>query len=417
MLDFDGSYAMAKQFVKVRRIVSRGSFALVVGILAVTTAALASAAPGASTVPPVYAAAPAEVNPPASPAAPGTPAAPAAPGQAEEVAPIPPEVEEAPVAATSGGYCFAGPHPADTRVAAGPAWDETQSNHIHNYPPFDLRLFRLQNGCYHFIGDPSDFGYRGQTYQYYGAHPVMAGHGGGWCFMIGGHAHWWRPWSSLFVVAGPWYYWHGPYDPFFWNHWPYYAVYYRHHYPSYYRGGRFARGGWHGEGRGHAVAPAIGHVARPVGAARGQWAAPSAATRSFGQQDRGWNQPNRGWGQAQPQGAGPGGNSGWRGQSGSWGRSGGQGAVTPSPAPSRWDRNVTPSGNGNGSSGRSSFGRSEGWGTARPMPAAPSRTFTAPAPSNGGGSSYRGGSGGGTFRGGSPAAPSGGGRSGGWRSR
>ena len=148
MLDFDGSYAMAKQFVKVRRIVSRGSFALVVGILAVTTAALASAAPGASTVPPVYAAAPAEVNPPASPAAPGTPAAPAAPGQAEEVAPIPPEVEEAPVAATSGGYCFAGPHPADTRVAAGPAWDETQSNHIHNYPPFDLRLFRLQNGCY-----------------------------------------------------------------------------------------------------------------------------------------------------------------------------------------------------------------------------------------------------------------------------
>src|SRR5262249_39633162 len=94
---------------------------------------------------------------------------------------------------------------------------------------------------YYFIGDPRDFGYTGQVYSYYGAHPILEAYGGGWCFMIGPHYHWWRPWSPYFTVVGPWYYWYGPYDPFFWAYWPYYSFYYRSYYPSYRAGGRFYR--------------------------------------------------------------------------------------------------------------------------------------------------------------------------------
>ena len=184
-------------------------------------------------------------------------------------------MEDAPTAAIGGGgYCYGGQHPVDTRVVEGPAWDETQGTHLHPYPPFDLRLFVLRDGCYHFVGDPTDFGYRGRTYSYYGAHPVLDHYGGGWCFMIAGHSHWWRPWSPYFTVAGPWYYWHGPYDPFFWSHWPYYAHYYRAYYPRYYGGGRFYRGSRHER----AVAPPVGRM--PGRPARAMAAAPSGAFSS-----------------------------------------------------------------------------------------------------------------------------------------
>jgi hypothetical protein len=224
---------------------------------------------------------------------------------------IPPGVEQPPAAAAGGtSYCFAGGHPVDTRTVAGPAWDETQGTHLHPYPPFDLRLFTLRNGCYYFVGDPTDFGYRGSTYSYYGAHPVHDHHGGGWCFMIGGHAHGWRPWSPYFTVSGPWFYWYGPYDHFFWNHWPYYAHYYRSYYPRYYSGGRFYRGHRHQR----AVAPPIGRMAaRPARAmpsgggfsnppmggsapapARGSWNRTpgwSASTRSVAPAAPGWSSP------------------------------------------------------------------------------------------------------------------------------
>ncbi len=189
----------------------------------------------------------------------GEAAGPAEPAEAtaDQAAPppIPPYVEGPAVQAAEGGFCFAGPHPVDSSVEPGVTWDNTPGRHVHSYPPFDLRLFSLQNGCYYFIGDPSDFGYAGETYSYYGAHPVHADFGGGWCFMIGPHKHFWRPWSSLFVTVGPWYYWEGPYDPFFWTYWPYYHFYYRSHYPVYYRHGTFFRN--------HAVAPRIPVVPRP----------------------------------------------------------------------------------------------------------------------------------------------------------
>jgi hypothetical protein len=199
-----------------------------------------------------------------------TPAVPAGPPQEN---PIPPQVEGQPIAAQGGGYCYGGPHPAP-----GGGWEASAGNHTHDYPPFDLRLFSFHEGCYYFIGDPRDFGYNGTSYSYYGAHPILDSYGGGWCFMIGAHSHWWRPWSPYFTVVGPWYYWNGPYDPFFWSFWPYYSFYYRSYYPSYYAGGRYFRT-WR-------AAPPITRVP-PTGwrgsrsAAAGGWrGAPGAAASS-----------------------------------------------------------------------------------------------------------------------------------------
>jgi hypothetical protein len=190
-------------------------------------------------------------------------APPTEPEQEGAPPPIPPYVDSAPVQAAGGGYCFDGPHPVDSRVEPGVTWDNTAGRHMHGYPPFDLRLFNFENGCYYFIGDPTDFGYAGDTYNYYGAHPILAAYGGGWCFMIGPHHHFWRPWSPLFVTVGPWFYWEGPYDPFFWTYWPFYHHYYRHYYPGYYARGAFFRR--------HAVAPRITSVPRPMLRSRAAW--------------------------------------------------------------------------------------------------------------------------------------------------
>jgi len=211
-------------------------------------------------------------------------------GPAQEP-PIPPYVEGTPIAAPQGGgYCYVGPHPVDTRVVPGPAFEDAQGQNIRPYPPVDLRLFSYRQGCYYFIGDPRDFGYTGQAYSYYGAHPVLDAYGGGWCFMMGGHYHLWRPWSPYFTVVGPWYYWYGPYDPFFWSYWPYYSFYYRAYYPNYYAGGRYYRGGYR-------AAPPISRV--PATAWRGSPSGMAAGGSNF-----------RG---SPPAGAGPSSQSGWRG--------------------------------------------------------------------------------------------------------
>ena len=131
------------------------------------------AAPAAVAAPAPLAAAPAA-------AAPQQPAA-AVPAAAAEDHAIPSHLEAPAVQATGGGYCFGGPHPAP-----GGGWEAVQTPHTHNYAPFDLRLFSYRDGCYYFVGDPRDFGYTGQLYSYYGAHPVAHSYGGGWCFMVGG---------------------------------------------------------------------------------------------------------------------------------------------------------------------------------------------------------------------------------------
>jgi hypothetical protein len=164
---------------------------------------------------------------------------------------IPPNVEGPAARASNGTFCYVGPHPVDTRLVAGPSWDATAGRHYRTYAPIDARLFALREGCYYFTGDPRDFGFAGQTYPYYGAHPVADVYGGGWCFMMGPHTHLWAPRSPSFTIVGSWYYWHGPFDPYFWAYWPYYSFYYRTYYPGYYGGGRLYRGG------GWRVAPPI----------------------------------------------------------------------------------------------------------------------------------------------------------------
>jgi hypothetical protein len=320
---------------------------------------------------------------------------------------VPPQVEEPPIPAANGGYCFAGPHPADPRYAPGVAWDDGQGEHIHEYPPLDLRLFAFQNGCYYFIGDPADFGYRGQTYAYYGAHPVLDTYGGGWCFMIGGHSHLWQPWSPYFVVAGSWYYWQGAYDRAFWNYWPYYATYYRRQYPTYYRGGRFARGGWADRGQGgFAVAPALGHATagttvRPtVGQIHFGTTSPNIDARQagarqarpgFGQQQPGWGQqPSQGWGSARP----------------GWGTT--PQPVRPMPAPGRGYS--APSGGTPWPSGHSSFGHGGGHSSFRAVPMAPSGSARSFGGFSGGGS-------GSFFRSSAPSSSGRGGGGGGFRHR
>jgi hypothetical protein len=225
--------------------------------------------------------------------------------------PIPPNVEGQAVPQNGGGYCYGGPHPAP-----GGGWEASTAPHMHAYAPFDLRLFAFHDGCYYFVGDPRDFGYTAQTYSYYGAHPIADAYGGGWCFMIGAHAHWWRPWSPYFTVVGPWYYWNGPYDPFFWAYWPYYSFYYRSYYPSYYAGGRFYRNNWRAAPPITRVPP-TGWRGSPGVAGGGGWrgAPPSASSsplHSGGAYGGGWRgAPPAGGGgwQAAPGGGG----GGWRG--------------------------------------------------------------------------------------------------------
>ena len=245
-----------------------------------------SSGPAEAPPPPMPVAGPGEAPPPPQPAAPP-----------QQDYPIPPNVQAAAIPVAGGGYCFGGPHPAP-----GGGWEASASPHVHNYAPFDLRLFSYQNGCYYFIGDPHDFGYTGQVYSYYGAHPIADVYGGGWCFMVGPHSHWWRPWSPNFTVVGPWYYWNGPYDPFFWAYWPFYSFYYRSYYPRFYAGGRYFSGGFR-------AAPPIARVPASAGAgwrggaAAGAWrgAAPGGGWRGAPAAGGGWH------------GAAPGYQGGWHG--------------------------------------------------------------------------------------------------------
>jgi len=275
---------------------------------------------------------------------------------------IPPNVEGAPVQAAGGGYCYGGPHPAP-----GGGWEAVSSPHTHNYAPFDMRLFAQHDGCYYFIGDPRDFGYTGQVYSYYGAHPIADVYGGGWCFMVGGHYHWWRPWSSYFTVVGPWYYWGGPYDPFFWAYWPYYSFYYRSYYPAYYAGGRYYRNGYR-------VAPAITHVpptgwrGTPGGAAAGGWRGtpmgPGGTTRMSSPLHSG-SPAGGGWRGAPGSGApppaygAPGG--AWRGGAPSGGWHGGGAAPAPAPGGGGWHGGAAPAPGGGGWHGGSAAPPAGGW--------------------------------------------------------
>ncbi|MCG5052081.1 MAG: hypothetical protein KA712_03890 [Myxococcales bacterium] len=174
----------------------------------------------------------------AADAAPPTGPSEAAPAPSPRGAPVPPQAESPPLERAGGGYCYDGPHPTDNREAAGPRWDQAPGRHVHFYPPLDPRLFVLRGDCYHFAGDPTDFGFDGNTQPYYGAHPIP---GGGWCYMVGGHQHAFAPFGAGFVTVGPWLHWQGTFDATFWAYWPYFSAFYKDLYPRYYGGGQWRR--------------------------------------------------------------------------------------------------------------------------------------------------------------------------------
>jgi len=114
-------------------------------------------------------------------------------------------------AGQEGAFWYYGPHPDPYG-----GWDPTEGAHAHDYGPTDEYLYTQENGYYYFIGDPSDFGYTGDDlYGYYGVHPIALPYGGGYCYYPGYHHHWWQPFGGFFAITNGWYWYNGPFSPWF----------------------------------------------------------------------------------------------------------------------------------------------------------------------------------------------------------
>ena len=159
------------------------------------------------------------------------------PVYADDGSPGPERLTVAPPRTPPGRYRYCTPHPIPNEVGGG--WDATQGAHERDYPPLDPYLFIERDGCFYFVGDPRDFGYQGETYAYYGSHPVAYDHGGGFCFHVGTHFHLWGPFGPYFMLSDGWWGWAGPLPAWYWWYYPYYHRYWTGYYPRYYGGGRY----------------------------------------------------------------------------------------------------------------------------------------------------------------------------------
>jgi hypothetical protein len=86
-------------------------------------------------------------------------APPTGPEQEGPPPPIPPFVDGPAVRHRAAATASKGRIPSTAGSNPASPGTPPSGRHIHGYPPFDLRLFNFQNGCYYFIGDPTDFGY------------------------------------------------------------------------------------------------------------------------------------------------------------------------------------------------------------------------------------------------------------------
>lgn len=69
---------------------------------------------------------------------------------------------------------YAGLHPLDGRPKGGLCHIGVM--HVHAAAPVHAELmYRLHDGAYVFIGDPTPFGYEGERHAFYGHHPVVLG--------------------------------------------------------------------------------------------------------------------------------------------------------------------------------------------------------------------------------------------------
>jgi hypothetical protein len=96
---------------------------------------------------------------------------------------------------------YVGVHPLPSDVFC-----EIEGPHLHvGIPEHATTLYRVHEGRYHFIGDPTSFGYDGDTFAYHGHHPiVLVGHvHETFCALDGPHHHLYKPPASAkFVLRG-----------------------------------------------------------------------------------------------------------------------------------------------------------------------------------------------------------------------
>lgn len=75
-------------------------------------------------------------------------------------------------AAEAKNVRYAGVHPRTGKPEGGLCY--IQAVHVHSLPPSNADvLYRMHNGVYFFIGDPTPFRYDGEKHAYYGHHPVV----------------------------------------------------------------------------------------------------------------------------------------------------------------------------------------------------------------------------------------------------
>ncbi len=96
--------------------------------------------------------------------------------------------------------------------AFGGGFCEDEEVHPHEYAPVDLDYYQVVDGVYYYIGDaPEDVFEEEEIVWYEDHHPVPVFWGGGFCYIIGPHTHWWRPHAHVhYHVSGGHYHYRGP---------------------------------------------------------------------------------------------------------------------------------------------------------------------------------------------------------------
>ena len=111
---------------------------------------------------------------------------------------------------------YYGYHPIPEAYDGG--FCESEELHHHEYLPVELELYNVVEGVYYFIGDPSVYGYEEALVWYYYHHPVPLYWGAGYCYIVGPHRHWWRPWGSHFHLVNGHYHYRGPWGSHYHKH-------------------------------------------------------------------------------------------------------------------------------------------------------------------------------------------------------
>lgn len=113
---------------------------------------------------------------------------------------------------------YAAMHPLSPK--AGEGFCYIDAPHVHDHGPWDKRLYRLVDDEYLFVGDPVPFRYEGETYSYYGPHPIIQVNitlvAPIYCYLDGPHYHAAEPpRSAQFENVGGAYWYVGTFEPAF----------------------------------------------------------------------------------------------------------------------------------------------------------------------------------------------------------